>query len=136
MVFSLTSPEKRAETEPLVYISVTSSSEYVATKSFTNFYYCLSISFQCIDTEFGCKDGVCLPDVSRCNEVFDCSGKFDEKNCNMVVIDKDIYRKEFPPFQGHGNKTTVSINVTINALGSIQETGMTFIANFLIELEW
>jgi hypothetical protein len=54
----------------------------------------------------------------------------------MVVVDKDIYRKEFPPFQGRGNKTEVSINITINSLGSIQETAMTMVANFFIQLEW
>jgi hypothetical protein len=54
----------------------------------------------------------------------------------MVVVDKDIYRKEFPPFQGRGNKTEVSINMTINSLGSIQETAMTMVANFFIQLEW
>ena len=48
----------------------------------------LFIYFQCNETEFGCKDGSCLPDASRCNEVFDCNGKFDEKNCDMVVVDK------------------------------------------------
>ena len=91
---------------------------------------------QCFESEFGCVDGQCIQQQYRCNEIYDCRDKSDEKNCKMVIIDKDIYRKEFPPFKGHGDKTVVAINLTIYSLGSIQESGMTFTVKFKISLRW
>jgi len=34
--------------------------------------------FQCLNEEFGCADGTCVPIEKRCNGVPDCEDHFDE----------------------------------------------------------
>jgi len=52
------------------------------------------------------------------------------------VIDKKLYHKEFPPLPKDGQRTDVTVNVTISSIGSFDEIDMTFTAKFTIHLEW
>jgi hypothetical protein len=72
----------------------------------------------------------------RCDSAADCSDYFDETNCNMVIIDKQLYRKEFPPIQRDGSKTRLKVNTTIYSVGSFNEIEMTFKMKFSIGLLW
>ncbi len=40
--------------------------------------------FQCLDDEFSCSDGTCLPFQQRCDGVSDCNDSGDEMNCELV----------------------------------------------------
>ena len=72
----------------------------------------------------------------RCDGVPNCSDKSDEMKCNMVLIDQDIYRKGQPPIQLDGNKTNVTVNLTVFSIGSFEEIEMTFAVAFMIQIKW
>ncbi len=72
----------------------------------------------------------------RCNDVKDCGENSDEKNCRMVSVDLDLYRKENPPMNSSRIPTPVFVNMTINSVGSFEEIEMTFKVNFLISIMW
>ncbi len=72
----------------------------------------------------------------RCNGVADCHSNFDEINCSLILIDYDLYQKEFPPNERDGSETKVTIDVTIFSIGNFQELDMTFGIKFLIQLQW
>ena len=66
----------------------------------------------------------------------DCTGKYDEFNCNMVSIDEHFYRQEYPPFMPNGLPISVKINLTVITVGNIKEIDMTFEASIFLHLEW
>jgi hypothetical protein len=57
-------------------------------------------------------------------------------NCEIVEIDKKLYQKENPPLGRDGRRTNVTVSVTVNAFGRLNEIEMTFQANFDVHLEW
>ncbi len=73
---------------------------------------------------------------SHCNAMSDCENNFDELNCSMVIMDPNLYRKEYPPMQNDGKGTLIKISFTILSIGSFDEIDMTFTVKFLIRLEW
>ncbi len=91
---------------------------------------------QCVDGEFCCRDGKCIPIEKRCNGISDCNDNYDETNCEMVLIKKDLYRKEDAPYPANGNEMNVTINFEIISIGSFEELKMTFSMKFLIQIEW
>jgi hypothetical protein len=64
---------------------------------------------QCNDTEFGCFDGTCVDLSKRCDEVDDCDDGSDEKQCDLIVIDPDRYRKEYPPISSSLVPTVIDV---------------------------
>jgi hypothetical protein len=72
----------------------------------------------------------------RCDSAADCSDYFDEINCNIVTIDKQLYQKEFPPIQKDDTKTEIKVNATVFSLGGFNEIEMTFKMKFSIGLKW
>jgi hypothetical protein len=96
----------------------------------------LLIFVQCLQNEFGCSNGKCIPMAKRCNGVADCEFDFDEKDCNLVTINNSTYKKEYPPFHSNGSEINVKIDVNILSIGSFEEIGMTFTVKFSIALEW
>jgi hypothetical protein len=73
---------------------------------------------------------------NRCDGVAECIDNFDEINCEMVRIEKNIYHMEYPSLQRDGSETRVKINLTIMSIGSFEEIAMTFTVKFLIKLQW
>ena len=73
---------------------------------------------------------------NHCNGVSDCKNNFDELNCSMVIMDPNLYRKEYPPLQADGKGTIIKISFSILSIGSFDEIEMTFKVKFLIQLEW
>ena len=62
--------------------------------------------------------------------------KSDETDCELVTIEGELYRKEYPPIEASGNRTHVYLSVTVQDLGSFQEISMTFRAKVYIMLKW
>jgi hypothetical protein len=86
--------------------------------------------------EFSCPNGQCFPVGKHCDGVSDCENNFDELNCSMILIDPNLYRKEYPPLQMDGQGTIVKISLKIIAIGNIKETDMTFSTKFFLQLQW
>jgi hypothetical protein len=72
----------------------------------------------------------------RCNGASDCGGGFDETNCQTVVIDKHLYRKEFPPNNEVEGKTEIKIDFTIFSIEGFNEIDMTFRIKFELSMQW
>ena len=89
-----------------------------------------------MDSEFGCSDGSCISLKKRCDGVADCDDKFDEKKCEMVIIDGNIYQKEQPPLNKEAHQTSVLVDVTVASVDNFDEIKMTFTAKFTVKLEW
>ena len=90
---------------------------------------------QCKKGEFTCDNGGCLDLKQRCNNLFECSDGSDEDNCEPLWIDKDNYRKTFPPVSGK-EKTEITVGAEINAVTNIDEMAMTFRGDIKLSLKW
>ena len=53
-----------------------------------------------------------------------------------MIIDDDLYRKEFPPIEIFEKKAIVYTDMDISDLGSFEEISMTFKANVHLHLKW
>ena len=56
--------------------------------------------------------------------------------CELVVIDKKVYRKESPPKSKKLQKANVHVNIAIKDFGSIDEIEMTVEVFFNLKLTW
>ena len=57
-------------------------------------------------------------------------------DCELVIIEDDLYRKEFPPIEIFEKKAIVYTDMDISDLGSFEEISMTFKANVHLHLQW
>ena len=77
----------------------------------------------CYPNMFTCNSGECIPIANRCDVVYDCADKSDEKNCDPVILDSS-YEKELIPItkdpSGIINPCTVYINVSVLAIPDIE----------------
>ena len=73
--------------------------------------------------------------VSRCDGTFDCMDKSDEDGCDLIIIDKGVYHKDYPP-RNNGKPVEVKVYFIIDAIQNIKEIDMDFSAKFTIALEW
>ena len=53
-----------------------------------------------------------------------------------MIIEDDLYRKEFPPIETFEKKAPVFLDMDISDLGSFEEISMTFKANVHLHLQW
>ncbi len=73
---------------------------------------------------------------NHCDGVADCENNFDELNCSMLLMDQNLYRKEYPPLQMNRKGTIIKISFSILSFGNFEEIDMKFTVKFLILLEW
>ena len=83
-----------------------------------------------------CIDGTCITMSKRCNGASDCMDSFDETNCKTVVINKQLYNKEFPPLKEDESKTEIMINISISSIEGFNEIDMTFRIKFELCIMW
>jgi hypothetical protein len=72
----------------------------------------------------------------RCDGIADCTDKFDETNCEMVIIDDKLYQKEHPPLDQETHQTIVKINVYVLSIDNLDEIEMTISVKFIVKLCW
>jgi hypothetical protein len=87
-------------------------------------------------SEFGCTNGSCISLEKRCDGVADCDDKFDEMNCAVVIIDRDLYQKNRPPGITETLQTNVDIGFEIISIDYFDEIEMKFSIKFKVELKW
>ena len=70
----------------------------------------------------------------RCNRLFDCEDHSDEKNCEIIRMDKDSYIKDMPPFK-HGKSVQIHLSILLLSINRI-ELPSTFNAKINLIMEW
>jgi len=101
-----------------------------------SFHYNWSQFLQCLDYEFGCDDGECIPLEVRCDGTSDCQNDDDEKNCTMILFNEELYNKASMPKGLNGEKQFITVTVEIFNVGPIDETQENFDLTFLLKLQW
>jgi len=57
-------------------------------------------------------------------------------NCDLVITDQNLYRKDFPPMEINGNSPTIKIALAILGIGTIDEIEQTLQLSFNLKLHW
>ena len=76
----------------------------------------------CDSDQFTCNDGSCVPLQSRCDKKQNCRDLSDEKECQIVALDKERYLKDdTPPPLTAGKRLEVILSVDVQNILDIQE---------------
>ena len=80
---------------------------------------------------------MCIDISMRCDGRSDCADESDEKNCNLVFIDKDKYRKEsIPKLIGGDAQLNVWVEIDVFGISAIRELKGDFKIDFSLGLTW
>ena len=91
----------------------------------------------CYDDQFTCNDGTCVPLQSRCDKKLDCKDLSDEKECRLVVLDMERYKKDdTPPPLQLGKNLEVILTVDIQNILDIQEVQKILSLKFNLQETW
>ena len=88
---------------------------------------------------FCCDDGHCLESRFVCNNLPDCSGQEDERNCSFLAFDKFGYDPNRPPIGYRNGKmklTTLQATFTVVNILDIDEGDSTFELHFQLKVQW
>ena len=96
----------------------------------------------CLDDEFTCWNGDCIPLEQRCDQVFDCDDQSDEKDCQIVLL-SDSYKRSVPPLtrlKTGGSKNfspvKVRVNLTVMDVLAIREMKNEIQINLRMNITW
>ena len=94
----------------------------------------------CLEEDFTCDDGHCIPMERRCDQTPNCRDGSDEKSCRMLVRN-DNYNKRVPPFTVSQDTfsiipVTVQISVVVLNVLKLQEVEHEFYLKFTIRMSW
>ena len=91
----------------------------------------------CLEGNFTCDDGQCIRMEQRCDQLPDCRDKSDERNCKILVLEKD-YNKNVPPVvsKEDGTKVLIGVSIDLLKLVDIKEEDHAIEIQFSITLKW
>ena len=70
----------------------------------------------------------------RCDGIPQCLDESDENECNLIIINKDLYNKKYPP--RNYQALDVKVQVIIISIYQLNELDMTFNSKITLSLEW
>ena len=87
--------------------------------------------------QFTCADGSCINITHRCDDVFHCPDKSDEKNCHKLMIDKTEYRisSKPPPSRGKRN-LPLRVTIYVTNVDKVQELESDYRISFWLMVSW
>ena len=88
---------------------------------------------------FCCDDGHCLDSRFVCNNLPDCSGQEDERNCSFLAFDNLEYDRNRPPIDyrnGEIKLTTLQATFTVRRILDINEGDSSFELQFQLMVQW
>ena len=90
----------------------------------------------CLEDEFTCKAGDCVPMKVRCDGKVDCEDTSDEESCKLAVV-LPSYNKEMnpPPIKGE-TKVKVTLAVDIEDILEVEEINKMFHVKYILSTSW
>ena len=88
----------------------------------------------CKEDEFTCANGECIDLLKKCDVKIDCLDASDEKNCQILDINKSIYQKQLPPLTSTGLEIKIGIDLIF--IHQIDELNMKFNSKLKLSMEW
>ena len=74
--------------------------------------------------------------VDRCNNVPDCADHTDEYDCEILLLDEHVYRKQFAPIADAHHHVEVKVATLIVNIGNFDDLTMTYTIKFKLILKW
>ena len=88
---------------------------------------------------FCCEDGHCVDSRFVCNNLPDCLGQEDERDCSFLSFDNLEYDHNRPPIDyrnGEIKLTTLDATFTVVKILDINEGDSSFELHFQLEVQW
>ena len=72
----------------------------------------------------------------RCNNVPNCKDHSDEYDCEIMLLDEHVYRKQFAPIADAHHHVEVKIAALITSIGNFDDLTMSYSIKFVLILKW
>ncbi|XP_023329745.1 gamma-aminobutyric acid receptor subunit beta-like [Eurytemora carolleeae] len=92
----------------------------------------------CKETEFTCRNGLCIDIEKRCNARTDCRDKSDEVGCLRINPDESYqkYIAPLPPSNQNSSKIIIEVSEDIVDILEIDEKASIFQVQFYLHFSW
>ena len=74
--------------------------------------------------------------ADRCNNVPNCNDGTDEYDCEIMLLDEHVYRKQFAPIADAHGHVDVSVAAMISNIGNFDDLTMSYSVKFVLILKW
>ncbi len=77
-----------------------------------------------------------MPQVKRCNGIYDCWDRIDEDQCDILSIDEESYQKRMAPATDDHPSTPIVVDVAILSIYEIDEVMLHYMSRIKLDLMW
>lgn len=92
---------------------------------------------RCMDSEFTCKNGLCIDIINRCDSHPDCDDKSDEFGCQKIFYDESYQKFISPPALNETtNKIAIEVSTDIIDIVEINEIASIFQVQIYLHFTW